>query len=246
VSANIIECRNVWKTFRMHPGQRLLRRHFATWLKKDPTTEFHALKDVSVNVARGEGLAIIGGNGAGKTTLLSVLTGLAQPDRGTVQMNGRAAALLELGSGFHPDLTGLENVFLNAALLGFTERETKAMLDSIIDFAGLRDFIHEPLRTYSSGMNLRLAFSIAVNVDPEILIIDEVLAVGDQDFQAKCYERIQRFRRAGKSFLCVSHSKAVLMDLCDRAVLLDHGQVIAFGKIADVFEQYECRATLIP
>ena len=185
-----------------------------------------------------------GSNGAGKSTLLSVVTGLTEPDKGSVKVNGRVAALLELGSGFHPDLTGEENVYLNASLLGFTEPKTREMFDSVVEFAGVGDFIHEPLRTYSNGMILRLAFSVAVSVDPEILIIDEVLAVGDQDFQTKSYDRIRGFRLAGKTFLCVSHNKTVLMELCDRAVWLDHGEMMMCGRIEDVFEAYEGRTGL--
>jgi ABC-type polysaccharide/polyol phosphate transport system ATPase subunit len=238
---NIITCENVWKTFRLHTGQKLLRHHLASWFGKDHANEFHALKGVSFHVTKGEGLAVIGSNGAGKSTLLSVVTGLTEPDQGSVKVNGRVAALLELGSGFHPDLTGAENVYLNASLLGFTEPKTREMFDSVVEFAGVGDFIHEPLRTYSNGMILRLAFSVAVSVDPEILIIDEVLAVGDQDFQTKSYDRIRGFRRAGKTFLCVSHNKSVLMELCDRAVWLDQGEMMMCGKIADVFEAYEGR-----
>lgn len=236
-----IKCENIWKGFRLHTGQRLLRQHLASFFRGERAPRFHALKGVSFEVEKGEGLAVVGSNGAGKSTLLSVVTGLAKPDRGTVEVNGRVAAMFELGSGFHPDLTGTENVYLNAALLGFSEAQTKAMFDSIVDFAGVRSFINEPLRTYSTGMYVRLAFSVAVNVDPEILIIDEVLAVGDQDFQAKCYDRIRRFRRMGKTFLCVSHSKSVVMDLCDRAIWLDHGELLMTGPTQDVFEAYEGR-----
>src|SRR5215467_13269161 len=237
-----IICENVWKTFRLHTHQKLLRQHLASWFGGTGFTQFDALKGVSFEVAQGEGLAVIGSNGAGKSTLLSIVTGLAKPDKGTIKVNGRVAALLELGSGFHPDLTGVENVYLNAALLGFSERQTEDMFDEIVDFAGVRDFINEPLRTYSSGMMMRLAFSIAVNVDPDVLIIDEVLAVGDQDFQAKSYERIRDFRRAGKTFLCVSHNPQVLHDLCDRAVWLDQGEMLMCDRIQYVLDAYEGRA----
>ena len=239
-----IVCENVWKTFRLHTGQKLLRHHLASWFGKDQAHQFHALKGVSFEVAKGEGLALIGSNGAGKSTLLSVVSGLAAPEKGSVKVNGRIAALMELGSGFHPDLTGAENVYLNAALLGFNERQTKAMFNDVVEFAGVRDFIDEPLRTYSSGMMLRLAFSVAVNVDPDVLIIDEVLAVGDLDFQAKCFERIRGFRRAGKTFLCVSHNPQVLLELCDRAIWLDQGEAMMYDKINHVLEAYEGRATL--
>jgi ABC-type polysaccharide/polyol phosphate transport system ATPase subunit len=188
-----------------------------------------------------EGLAIIGRNGAGKSTLLSLLAGLAPPDRGTIEVNGRVAALLELGSGMHPDLSGAENIYLNAALLGFGEKETRALFDPIVEFAGVGDFIHQPLRTFSSGMHLRLAFAIAVNVNPDILIVDEVLAVGDAEFQAKCYERIRRFRAEGKSFICVSHARPVLQELCDHAIWLDHGALVMSGNTVDVLDAYESR-----
>ncbi len=241
---NIISCENVWKTFRRHTGQRLFREHLAFWFGKEDSQGFHALKGVSFQVSRGESLAVVGSNGAGKSTLLSVITGLAQPEKGKVTVNGRIAALLELGSGFHGDLTGAENVYLNASLLGFTEKHTRGIFDSIVEFAGVKDFINEPVRTYSSGMMLRLAFAVAVNVDPDILIVDEVLAVGDQEFQLKCHDRIRAFRRAGKTFLCVSHNKAILMELCDKAVWLDCGELMMYGKIEDVFEAYEGRAAL--
>src|SRR5579884_1736173 len=241
---SVILCERVWKTFRLHTHQKLLSQHLASWFGNKPVNLFHALKGVSFKVARGESLAVVGSNGAGKSTLLSIVTGLTRPDKGTIQVNGRVAALLQLGAGFHPDLTGRENVYLNAALLGFNERQTKAMFEDIVDFAGVRDFIDEPLRTYSNGMMLRLAFSVAVNVDPDVLIIDEVLAVGDQDFQAKCHDRILGLRRAGKTFLCVSHSKPMLMELCDRALWLDQGEVMMCDRIAAVFEAYEGHTTV--
>ena len=189
-------------------------------------------------------MAIIGSNGAGKSTLLSIVAGLARPDKGTVKVNGRVAALLELGSGFHPDLTGRENVYLNAALLGFNHRQTKDMFDDVVDFAGVRDFIDEPLRTYSNGMMMRLAFSVAVSVDPDVLIVDELLAVGDLDFQAKCYDRIHGFRRAGKTFLCVSHTPQMLLELCDEALWLEQGEMMMYDRIKPVLEAYEGRTTL--
>lgn len=240
-----IVCENVWKTFRLHTGQRLLIQHLASWFGTDSYHKFHALRGVSFEVDHGESLAVIGANGAGKSTLLSLVSGLSVPDKGTVKVNGAVAPLLELGSGFHHDLTGRENVFLNAALLGFNEKQTRAMLDEIVDFAGVRDFIEEPLRTYSSGMMLRLAFSIAVNVDPDILIIDEVLAVGDTDFQAKCHDRIHGFRQAGKTFLCVSHNKAILLELCDRALWIDQGELMMCDRIDRVFEAYEGHAAVL-
>ena len=204
---------------------------------------FYALKNVSFDLEEGQGLAVIGANGAGKSTLLGLVAGLATPDSGTVRVNGRIAGLLELGSGFHPDLTGSENIRVNASLIGLSRRRTAELFDQIVEFAGIGDFIGEPLRTYSTGMILRLAFSVAINMDPEILIIDEVLGVGDQAFQAKCFERIRRYRQAGKSLLCVSHATGMVQELCDRAIWLDHGQLMMSGRIQDVVEAYEGHRT---
>ncbi len=228
-----------WKSFPRHSGQMLLRERLLNLLRPRQTELFHALRDVSFGVAHGESVAIIGPNGAGKSTLLNLATGVCQPNRGRVEVNGRVAALLELGAGFHPDLTGAENVHVNASLLGFSRREMRKTFDEIVAFAELRDFIDEPLRTYSSGMIMRLAFSVAVSVNPDVLIIDEVLGVGDLAFFAKCQERILQFRNSGKTILCVSHSIGTLMDLCDRAIWLDHGRVLDDGPITRVIEAYK-------
>jgi ABC-type polysaccharide/polyol phosphate transport system ATPase subunit len=235
-----VEFRNVWKTFHRHMGQLLLRSHFKrllTW--KDSVERFHALRDVSFQVEHGESLAVMGKNGAGKSTLLSLVAGLVPPDRGAVLVQGRVAALLELGSGFHPDLTGMENIRLNAALLGFSRKQTVARLEEIVDFAEIADFIREPLRTYSTGMTMRLAFSVAVNLDPDILLIDEVLAVGDAGFQAKCFDRIFDFRRRGKTILCVSHAAGMAQQFCGRAVWLDHGELMLDGPVDEVACAYK-------
>ena len=240
----LIACENVSKVFYHHgSGKRLLRQYIGALFNRREADEsrFYALRNVSFEIPKGESVGIVGSNGAGKSTLLSVITGLAQPDEGSVQVNGRIAALLELGSGFHPDLTGKENIRLNAALLGFTKKETDDLYESIVDFSGVGEFINEPLRTYSSGMMLRIAFSVAVNVDPDVLLIDEILAVGDQAFQAKCLERIQRLRSGGTTLLCVSHSAALLGQFCDRAIWLDHGQVVMQGEINEVVQAYEGR-----
>lgn len=233
---------NVTKTFPRHSGHTLLKEHLKRMVTRHRRPEpFHALRDVSFRIAPGEGLAVIGSNGAGKSTLLGLAVGLMVPNHGTVEVNGRTAALLELGSGFHPDLTGEENVFLNASLMGLTEEQTNRHFDSIVGFSGVGEFIHEPLRTYSSGMIVRLAFSVAVNLDPDILIIDEVLAVGDAAFQAKCFERIKQLRDAGKTFICVSHSYEMLRDICETGIWLEHGQVKMSGPLEEVFEAYSCQ-----
>jgi ABC-type polysaccharide/polyol phosphate transport system ATPase subunit len=238
---SVIEFHNVSKKFNRHAGQMLLRNHLTRFLRRQ-REDFFALKHVSFSVEHGESLAVIGSNGAGKSTLLGLVAGISQPDEGAVTVNGQLAALLELGSGFHPDLTGRENVRLNAALLGLSRRETADAFERILEFSGIREFIDEPLRTYSTGMMMRLAFSVAINKDPEILLVDEVLAVGDAAFQAKCIEKIREFRNAGKTLLCVSHT-TIIGQLCDRAIWLDHGELILSGAVSDVLEAYAGRQT---
>jgi ABC-type polysaccharide/polyol phosphate transport system ATPase subunit len=230
---------DVTKSFAKHPGRLLLRDRIAHLLQPDRKERFFALKNVSFQVESGEGLAVVGPNGAGKSTLLSLVAGLARPDSGTVSTNGRIAALLELGSGFHPDLTGTENVRVNAALLGLSRKKTNDLFDSIVEFSGISDFIDEPLRTYSSGMVMRLAFSVAINSDPDILLIDEVLAVGDQAFQTKCFDKLRQCRREGKSLLCVSHAAGMVQELADHAIWLDHGELMLAGSLRDVVAAYE-------
>ncbi|MCX6626775.1 MAG: ABC transporter ATP-binding protein [Candidatus Solibacter sp.] len=236
----LIEFEHVSKTFSHTGGAKLLRAHLEERLRRRAAKRevFYALKDLSFQVQRGECMAIVGGNGAGKSTLLSLVTGLCQPTEGRIQVNGSVAALLELGSGFHPELTGAENILLNASLLGLSRKKTEARFDEIVEFSGISDFIHEPLRTYSSGMIMRLAFSVAVHVDPDILIVDEVLAVGDQAFQAKCFERIARFKRAGKTLLFVSHSAQLVKQFCDRTLWLDKGEAVLVGTPDEVLDAY--------
>jgi lipopolysaccharide transport system ATP-binding protein len=238
-----IEFSDVSKSFSRASRQMLFRSHLARWLTGRRRERFYALKNVSFRLNRGESLAVVGHNGAGKSTLLGLVAGLARPDAGTVAVNGSIAALLELGSGFHPDLTGTENVRLNAALLGLTRKRTAEVFEPIVEFAGIGEFIDQPLRTYSSGMIMRLAFSVAVHTDPDILLIDEVLAVGDQAFQAKCFDKIRELRGRGKSLLCVSHATAILQQLCDRAIWLDHGELVTAGPVGEVIEAYAGRRT---
>jgi ABC-type polysaccharide/polyol phosphate transport system ATPase subunit len=239
---SLIEFHNVSKKFTRHAGQMLLRNHVTRFFTRQKDDPFFALKHVSFSVRRGESLAVIGSNGAGKSTLLGLVAGISQPDEGVVTVNGQVTALLELGSGFHPSLTGRENVRLNAALLGLSRRQTVDAFERIVEFSGIREFIDEPLRTYSTGMIMRLAFSVAVNRDPEVLLIDEILAVGDAAFQAKCIEKIHEFRNAGKTLLCVSHTN-MIGQLCDRAIWLDHGEVMLSGAVRDVLEAYAGRQT---
>jgi ABC-type polysaccharide/polyol phosphate transport system ATPase subunit len=234
-----IEFTNVSKSFLRHTTRLLLRSHLKAFFQRAHKDRFYALKNISFRIQHGENVAIVGANGAGKSTLLSLVASLAVPDDGSVQVSGRIAALLELGSGFHPDLTGRENVFLNGSLLGLSKKAAIQTYDAVVEFSEIGDFIDEPLRTYSSGMMLRLAFSVAVNMNPDFLIVDEVLAVGDQKFQAKCFDKIAELKRNGKSLLSVSHSAPVIRELCERALWLDHGELIADGKTEDILKMYE-------
>jgi ABC-2 type transport system ATP-binding protein len=205
--------------------------------------EFWALRDVSFEIQQGESLGLIGHNGSGKTTLLKVIAGILRPTSGSVRQVGRIAALLELGAGFHPELTGRENVYLNASFLGLTRRETDRVYPDIVDFAELTDFMDNQVKFYSSGMLVRLGFAVAVHVDPDILLIDEVLAVGDEAFQARCLERVRRFQREGRTIVLVTHALDTVRQVCDRAVMLDHGLVHAIGSPEEVV--YELRYVLL-
>ncbi|MDH3443369.1 MAG: ABC transporter ATP-binding protein [Deltaproteobacteria bacterium] len=213
--------------------QRLVRRP-----PKQYYREFWALKDVSFEVKKGETLGIVGRNGSGKSTLLQIICGTLAPTSGSVETNGRVAALLELGSGFNPEFTGRENIFMNGAVLGLSEEEISARFDDIADFADIGDFIEQPIKTYSSGMVLRLAFAVAINVDPKILVVDEALAVGDELFQRKCFSRIEAIKRNGATILFVSHSGGTVVELCDRVMLLDLGEKVTIGAPKIVVGKY--------
>ena len=207
----------------------------------EAASDFKALKGLSFRIDHSEGVAILGANGAGKSTLLSLIAGLVPPNKGKLIIRGSVAPLLELGSGFHPDLTGVENARLNAALLGIDRATFKRILPEIVEFAELSEFIEEPLRTYSTGMAMRLAFAVAVSVDPDILLIDEVLAVGDRSFQIKCFSKVMEFRERVKTIVCVSHAAGMVQQLCSRAIWLDHGDLMLDGPIAEVLDAYECQ-----
>lgn len=202
---------------------------------------FVALDSISLQVRRGESLGIIGPNGSGKSTTLRVMARIAPPTSGTVTVNGRISALLELGSGFHPQITGRENAILNAVLLGLTLQEAREVLPSIIEFSELGQFIDQPMRTYSSGMYFRLGFSVAVHVDPEILLIDEVIAVGDAEFQKKCLDHIESLRRKGVTLVLVTHDMLSLPKFCDRGILLEHGRITDEGSPQQIVHNYLAR-----
>ncbi len=229
----------VTKTFVHHAGQILLRDRLIEMLRPSKRPRLEALKDISFDLARGESLGLIGSNGAGKSTLLNLATGLSLPDEGSVTVNGRVTALLELGAGFHPDLTGAENVRVNAAMMGVTRRQMAQRFEEIVDFSGVREFINEPLRVYSAGMTVRLAFSVAIAADPEVLLIDEVLGLGDQAFYARCLEKIRSFQREGKTMVLASHSCDLITMLCQRALWLERGNIVQMGAAADVVLAYK-------
>jgi ABC-type polysaccharide/polyol phosphate transport system ATPase subunit len=204
-----------------------------------PADDFWALRDVSFAVERGEVLGIIGHNGAGKSTILKLLSSITSPTAGEIRINGRLSALIEVGSGFHPELTGRENIFLNGAILGMRRTEIAAKLDSIADFAGIRPFLDVPVKRFSSGMYVRLGFSIAAHLDPDILLLDEVLAVGDAAFQEKCLTRIAELREAGKTIVFISHDLAAVERICSRVILMRHGEIVRSGTPADVIAEYQ-------
>jgi ABC-2 type transport system ATP-binding protein len=234
-----IEIRNINKQFVLRHTRSL--KEALVWLlrgrKGDLSKKFHALRDLSLDVEHGETVALLGLNGSGKSTLLKHISGVMLPDSGTVRTGGRVAGLIEVGAGFHPDLSGRDNVFLNGAILGMTEAQIKEKFDSIVEFAEIGEFIDTEVKFYSSGMYLRLAFSVAVHTDPDVFLVDEILAVGDEPFQKKCLAKIKELAAAGKTLVVVSHDLDLVAHVCERGVLLEHGRVIMDGPVADVISR---------
>ena len=238
MTKNAIEVTSLSKNFRLyHERNRYIKAAFLRG-RRAKFEEFIALNDVSFDVPHGATLGIIGSNGSGKTTMLKCLTGIYTPERGSIKIDGKVAALLELGAGFHPELTGSENVYLNGAILGMTKRDVELKFDKIVEFAGLEKFINTPVKNFSSGMVVRLGFSIAAHVEPKILLIDEILSVGDQDFQRKSTEKIEEFRREGRTIVVVSHSLGLVQQLCKEVIWLDKGKVRQSGLATDVISAY--------
>lgn len=229
---------NVTKTFRLHSEKNNSLKMLIAGKKRNRYQEFVALRNVTFDVKEGEVFGVIGHNGSGKSTLLKCMAGILRPNSGEVRVNKRMSALLELGAGFHPELTGRDNVFLNAAILGMSRRDIAGRFDEIVEFSGLADFIDTPVKTYSTGMYVRLAFAVAINVDPQLLIIDEILAVGDVTFQQKCLEKFVDFRNEGRTIILVTHAMASVKDMCDRAIWLTHGDVTAEGDPAELVDAY--------
>lgn len=226
----VVQVRDVSKRFVIRKEKSLKERLVNFGRSNKHKEDFYALRDVNLDIMSGSTVGLIGPNGSGKSTLLKTIGGIIQPTTGEVKHRGRLAALLELGAGFHPDLTGRENVYLNASILGLSRKETDQYFADIIEFSGIEHFIDTQVKFYSSGMYVRLAFSVAVHVNPDILIVDEVLSVGDEPFQRKCIDRIKAFQKSGKTIILVSHSLAQVGELCDRAIVLEHGAVVFDGE----------------
>lgn len=234
-----IKITNLSKIYKLYARNRDRLKDSLGLSKKASYKEHYALKNVDMEVKTGESVGIIGVNGSGKSTILKIITGVLNATSGDVQINGRISALLELGAGFNMEYTGLENVYLNGTMMGFTEKEIDERLQDILDFADIGDFVHQPVKTYSSGMFVRLAFAVAINIDPEILIVDEALSVGDVFFQAKCYHKFEEFKKMGKTILFVSHDLTSIAKYCDRVILLNKGVKLAEGNPKDMVNMYK-------
>ena len=238
MSDPVVRVDGLSKRFRLfHERHQSLKQSLLN-LRRSTHEEFWALRDVTFDVGAGETFGIIGHNGSGKSTLLKCLTKILEPDEGSVAVTGSVSALLELGAGFHPELSGRENVFLNAAILGVPRKHIVKRFDDIVEFSGLEQFIDTPVKNYSSGMFVRLGFAVAINVDPDVLIIDEVLAVGDAEFQAKCGDKIAEFRERGKTIVLVTHAMGDVVRICQRAAWLDHGRIREIGAPNEIADAY--------
>lgn len=233
-----IEVKNVTKKFKVYYDKaNTLKERLVFWKRSRPE-ERTILQDISVDIKKGETVALIGINGSGKSTLLKLMTKIIYPTEGKICTHGKLTSLLELGAGFHPDFTGRENIFFNASIFGLTRKEIEKRIDDIIEFSELENFIDNPIRTYSSGMYMRLAFSVAINVDADILLIDEILAVGDQHFQDKCFDKLKDLKKSGKTIVIVSHSLDAISNLCTRAIWIHEGKIKMDSKTPEVIEKY--------
>ncbi|MFA6665133.1 MAG: ABC transporter ATP-binding protein [Armatimonadota bacterium] len=233
-----VSVHDLCKSFILSHGRPGTLKGLFMLLNKSGSEKVEALRNVRFNVAKGETLAITGKNGSGKSTLLGVLARVYKPTSGSISINGRLSTLLDLGAGFHPDLTGVENIYLNGAILGLSRRELKRCLDDIVDFAELHQFIDAPIRTYSNGMMMRLGFSIAIQTDPDIMLVDEVLAVGDEAFQQKCYAKVKEIQQKGKTIIFVSHDLEAVRRVATRAIWMEHGRIRMDGDVGNVLDAY--------
>lgn len=239
MSTNSISVKNISKVYRIYDSPQDRFREAIFGGRKSYGRDHYALRNISFDVTEGEILGIIGVNGSGKSTLLKIITGVLTPTEGSVTVDGKVSALLELGAGFNPEYTGIENIYFNGMVMGFSREEMDEKIQGIIDFADIGDFIHQPVRTYSSGMYVRLAYAVAVSIEPDILIVDEALAVGDAYFQMKSMSKMQELFRKGKTVLFVSHDTASIKSLCNTAIYLDKGEIVAHGPAKEVVELYE-------
>lgn len=233
-----VQIDHVSKKFRLYKERNQSLKSAIMRGRKSVHEDFWALKDISFDINKGETFGLVGDNGSGKSTLLKCMAQILYPDKGSIAMQGRVAALLEVGSGFHPELSGRENIFLNGSILGMAKQEIVKKFDSIVDFSGVSEFIDQPVKNYSSGMYVRLGFSVAIHVDPDILLVDEVLAVGDETFQQKCADKFVEFRREGKTVIIVSHALGTMMTMCDRLAWLNHGELQTVGEPESVVAAY--------
>lgn len=238
MNKNAIEVKNVSKCFRIYPDKGYSLRDKLLFWKRNRYEELKVLQNVSFSIKKGEAVGLIGHNGCGKSTTLKMLTRIIYPDSGQVIMNGRVSSLLELGAGFHPDMTGLENIYINASILGLKKKEIDKRIDDIINFAELGNFLSNPVRTYSSGMYMRLAFAVAINVDADILLIDEILAVGDAKFRDKCLKKLKDIKEKGTTIVLVSHSLGQIESFCNRSIWLHNGQICKDGTPKEVHKEY--------
>ena len=236
-----IEIQNVSKLFRVYQGKSYSLKEKLLYWGKEKSEEFWALRDINLSIPEGVAIGLVGRNGSGKSTLLKLISKILYPTTGSITVKGKMSTLLELGAGFHPDFTGRENIYLNGSILGFTRKEIEEKLPSIVEFSELADFLDTPVRNYSSGMYMRLGFAIAIHVNPDILLIDEVLAVGDYAFQEKCVDAIMKLKHQGKTIVFVSHSGNQVKQLCEKAVWLDKGQIRMYGDADLVVQEYERR-----
>ncbi len=235
----VIKVEHVSKSFTVYFDKaNTIKEKLLFFKKRNKKEKRLVLNDINLTINKGEVVALIGTNGSGKSTLLKLMTKIIYPNSGKITVNGKLTSLLELGAGFHPDFSGRENIYFNASIFGLTKKEIEARVEDIIEFSELREFIDNPVRTYSSGMYMRLAFSVAINVDAEILLIDEILSVGDQHFQEKCFEKMRELKREGKTMVFVTHSMQSVKDLCTRAVWLYDGKIKMDGDTNEVVDKY--------
>ena len=233
-----IKIRNMSKNFKLNSDKPHTLKEILVFGRKNKKEYREILKDINLDIYKGETVALIGTNGSGKSTLLKLMTKILYPTKGKITINGKLTSLLELGAGFHPDFTGRENIYFNASIFGLTRSQIEKRIQDIIDFSELGDLIDTPVRTYSSGMYMRLAFSVAINVDAEILLIDEILAVGDQHFQDKCFAKLEELKNSDKTIVIVSHSLGSIKKLCNRAIWIYKGKVRLDGKTSEVIDEY--------